>query len=62
MKFFTQFINQNEKAKEMLKSSKIEIMQPEDIKKILENIPIKVNNEFFIDFIINGQKIIKGDE
>ena len=62
MKFFIDFIKQNEKARSMLKSLNIKILEPEEIEQILENIPIEVNKDFIIDFIINGQNIIKGDE
>ena len=46
----------------MLKSLNIKILEPKEIEQILENIPIEVNKEFIIGFIINGQNIIKGDE
>lgn len=62
MKFFIDFINQNEKAKNMLKELKIEVLKPEEIEQIISKIPIEVNKEFIINFIINGQNIIKGDE
>ena len=62
MRFFIDFINQNEKAKNMLKELKIEVLKPEEIEQIISKIPIEVNKEFIIDFIINGQNIIKGDE
>lgn len=62
IKFFTSFINQNEKAKNMLKELKIQDLKQEEIEQIINQIPIKVNNEFIINFIINGQNIIKGDE
>ena len=62
MKFFIDFINQNKKAKDMLKSLKIKILEPKEIEEILEKIPIKVDEQFIIRFVINGQNIIKGDE
>ena len=59
MKFFFEFIDNNLQAKQMFKSLDIPVITKDMIETCLEKIPISVDKNFIINFILNGQKIIK---
>ena len=59
MKFFFEFIDNNLQAKQMFKSLDIPVITKDMIETCLEKIPISVDKNFIISFILNGQKIIK---
>lgn len=59
MKFFFEFIDNNLQAKQMLKSLDIPAITKDMIETCLDKIPISVDKNFIINFILNGQKIIK---
>ena len=59
MKFFFEFIDNNLQAKQMFKSLDIPAITKDMIETCLEKIPISVDKNFIISFILNGQKIIK---
>ena len=59
IKFFFEFIDNNQPAKAMLKSLNIPCVTKDMIEFCLNKIPIGVDNEFIIRFILNGQRIIR---
>lgn len=59
MKFFFEFIDNNLQAKQMFKSLDIPAITKDMIETCLDKIPISVDKNFIINFILNGQKIIK---
>lgn len=59
LKFFFEFLNNNSKAKELFKSLDIPIITKDILTECINKIPVSVNSEFIIDFILNGQQKIK---
>ena len=59
MKFFFEFIDNNLQVKQMFKLLDIPAITKDMIETCLEKIPISVDKNFIINFILNGQKIIK---
>ncbi len=60
LKFFFEFLEKNNKAKELFKILDIPVIAKEMIMDCIGRIPVKVDSEFVINFILNGQKRIKG--
>lgn len=59
LKFFFEFLEKNNKAKELFKTLDIPVITKEIIMDCINKIPVDVNEEFIVDFILNGQKRIK---
>ncbi len=59
LKFFFEFLEKNNRAKELFKILDIPVITKEMIIDFIGKIPIDVNEEFIVDFILNGQKRIK---
>lgn len=59
LKFFFEFIEKNSKAKELFKTLDIPEITKGMIMDCINKIPVDVNKEFIVDFIMNGQETIK---
>lgn len=59
LRFFFEFLDNNGKAKELFKSLEIPVITKEMIIDCMDKIPVKIDSEFIIEFILNGQKRIK---
>lgn len=58
LRFFFEFLENNSEAKELFKSIDIPVITKEMIAECIDKIPVKVDSEFIIDFILNGQRRI----
>ncbi|MDE6864041.1 MAG: hypothetical protein K2J41_06625, partial [Eubacterium sp.] len=58
LKFFFEFLDSNNMAKELFKSLEIPVITKEMISDCIDKIPVKIDSEFIIEFILNGQKRI----
>lgn len=59
LRFFFDFLDNNIPAKKLFKTLEIPVITKEIIIDCIDRIPVKVDNEFIIKFILNGQKRIK---
>ena len=59
LRFFFEFLDNNGKAKELFQSLEIPVITKEMIIDCMDNIPVKIDSEFIIDFILNGQRKLK---
>lgn len=59
LKFLFEFFSKNHKAKEMFRKIKIPEITEKMVRNQINKIPIKVDDDFIVKFIINGQDQIK---
>lgn len=59
LRFFFEFLDNNGKAKELFQSLEIPVITKEMIIDCMDKIPVKIDSEFIIDFILNGQRKLK---
>lgn len=55
IRLFSEFLNKNETASQMIANINVPKVSACDIEKIVDSIPIKVDTEYVRDFILNGQ-------
>lgn len=59
IRFFKEFIEENNTAKQMYREMKLPIITDKIIEECLEENPIKVDEEYVKSFILNGQEIVQ---
>lgn len=59
IKLFTEFLSDNSTAFDMFCDLDIPIITEEIINQCLDEVPISVDRQFIIDFVLNGQDIIR---
>lgn len=58
IRFFKEFIQSNAMALEMLRHMELPCITPSMIQQCIDEIPIKVDQHYIIDFIMNGYTIV----
>lgn len=55
IRFFREFIESTPEAKQMYKEMHLPNITPEAVKSVLAKIPVKVDGDYILNFILNGQ-------
>lgn len=58
IRFFKEFMENNQKAAEMFSRLDIPTLSRETIQSCLDEIPIKVDEQYIINFVLNGENIL----
>ena len=56
IRFFREFLQENPTAKEMLREMELPVIAESLVTECLKEIPIAIDSDYIVSFILNGQK------